>query len=77
MRTPKISACGFLTVLLDLFCAVAPRLWAQERHGFRPLFNGKDLSGWVVMPRPRECLERGRRRAELRCAAEVLAADRR
>lgn len=24
-------------------------LWAQETGDFRPLFNGKDLSGWVVV----------------------------
>jgi len=28
---------------------LAPALPAQEDDGFRPLFNGKDLSGWVVV----------------------------
>ena len=49
MRTPKISDRTLLAVVLVLFCAATPHLCAQEAQGFRPLFNGKDLSGWVVM----------------------------
>ncbi len=52
MRLPKISDCTFLAVVLILSCAATPRLCAQEQQGFRPLFNGKDLSGWVVMHGP-------------------------
>jgi len=36
-----------LSAALCLF--LAPSLLAQESADFRPLFNGKDLSGWVVV----------------------------
>jgi Domain of Unknown Function (DUF1080) len=34
--------------LLGAVALPAPRLSAQDSGGFRPLFNGKDLSGWVT-----------------------------
>src|SRR5690349_20900 len=35
---------SLLTVLLSL--ALAHSVLAQDEEGFRPMFNGKDLSGW-------------------------------
>lgn len=52
MRLPKIPDLAFPALVLVLFCTVTPRLCAQEQQGFRPLFNGNDLSGWVVMHGP-------------------------
>jgi Domain of Unknown Function (DUF1080) len=45
------SFCRAATLLLFLVSAVglnAARVSAQESAGFRPLFNGKDLTGWVT-----------------------------
>ena len=33
-----------------LLLALAPLLTAQEKDGFRSLFNGKDLTGWDGNP---------------------------
>jgi Domain of Unknown Function (DUF1080) len=43
--------CRSATLLILLVVAVgmtAARVRAQESAGFRPLFNGKDLAGWVT-----------------------------
>lgn len=36
----------FITLAVFLFAVVSP---AEDNDGFRPLFNGKDLTGWVVV----------------------------
>ena len=36
-----------LRILFVLLCASVAAAPPQEEEGFRPLFNGKDLSGWV------------------------------
>ena len=46
LRSPRLAA-----AFLVLSAASGLAVWhasAQESKGFRPLFNGKDLSGWVT-----------------------------
>ena len=46
LRSPRLAA-----AMLVLSAASGLAVWhasAQESKGFRPLFNGKDLSGWVT-----------------------------
>ena len=52
MRPSRTSTWTPLLFLLVLLFAETPRVGAQDQRGFRPLFNGKDLSGWVVMHGP-------------------------
>ncbi|HSU56569.1 MAG TPA: DUF1080 domain-containing protein [Candidatus Dormibacteraeota bacterium] len=37
-----------LSLLITLSVLLTARVWAAEDSGFRPLFNGKDLTGWHV-----------------------------
>ncbi len=46
LRLPSIAA-----IVATLFLALAPAAFAAEPpEGFRPLFNGQDLTGWHGMP---------------------------
>jgi hypothetical protein len=39
--------CILLAVAVLIACAFSPIAWANEAGEFTPMFNGKDLSGWV------------------------------
>jgi hypothetical protein len=49
MIRPRTSPPAAALLVLSAALAFAPsRASAQESKGFRPLFNGKDLTGWVT-----------------------------
>ena len=43
----------FATIVIFLFAGLSgPQTQADDTDGFRPLFNGKDLTGWVLVNTP-------------------------
>jgi hypothetical protein len=55
--TRRLLRLGFLTAIL---ATAAANGWADDNKpedGFVPLFNGKDLTGWVYKSAPKESLE--------------------
>ena len=51
LRLRIARALGFAAVACALAC-LAPAAPAADEDGFRPLFNGKDLGGWVTPADP-------------------------
>jgi hypothetical protein len=49
-----MSLCRMITCTALLFTVLAPSLWADQPSEFKPLFNGKDLDGWVLVNTPPE-----------------------
>jgi hypothetical protein len=49
MIRPRSPRCAAAFLVLSAACGLtAMRASAQEPKGFRPLFNGKDLTGWIT-----------------------------